>query len=418
MTFHLPRYRYLPERPVALLSTVFAAVLLMSTGTAHAQDEDQQSLKLGDADLYPSVRLSYVSNDNVYLTSDDVESATGTRLQPELLFRADKRNLAFKIDYQGDYGIYSNDDLDYDDHALVLSTDAEFGVRRRGNASLEFFRSHYDLGTEQTSGVGKALGEEARYQDVKMNASFTYGAKDAQGNVEAGLFYRDRNFDALYDGTVDLTTDDDHTLVRPYGQFSYRLSADTRALFELRYGQYDFPVDRRDRNQITLLTGFSINENRKFSGHAEFGLTRADYYNNVNRKDRTLFVTEGALIYRPTSFAVFKLGFSRELRNTDDVQNTVQDVIDELRLTWNHEWSSRVSSRSNLGWRRVSRDCPRATSNTVAAGVELGVKVRRWVEVGAGVSGQSKESDVCAGEPAADDDHDRILGSVFVRLTL
>ena len=66
-------------------------------------------------------------------------------------------------------------------------------------------------------------------------------------------------------------------IIRPFGVFSLRISPDTRLLAEVRFAVLDFDDDRRDRNEVSLLTGVQMSTTSKLSGEARIGVLKASY---------------------------------------------------------------------------------------------------------------------------------------------
>ena len=103
---------------------------------ALAQNADAQSVKIGEADLTPAVRITYVRDSNAFLTSNNEVDATGVIVSPEATLRADRRLLSIVLGYRGAFGLYSEDALDYNDHALTAAVNTELSSRHRFFSSL------------------------------------------------------------------------------------------------------------------------------------------------------------------------------------------------------------------------------------------------------------------------------------------
>ena len=117
-------------RPLALVAT-----LSTLSGSVFAQDNGQ-SVKVGEADLFPSLQLGYLFNSNAFVTENDEVDTTGFGVSPSLLLRAERRLLTFELSYDGDYATFDENALDFDDHDLQLRGNAELSSRRRFQGCL------------------------------------------------------------------------------------------------------------------------------------------------------------------------------------------------------------------------------------------------------------------------------------------
>lgn len=405
------------------LTTAFNAVLwafgLMSfAGPAASQNLDrQQSIQLGEGDLYPGVRVDVVSDDNIGLLPENEVDGVSTVVRPQLIYVANRSGLEFKLEYLGAISISSEDALQWADSALSASLAAEFDRRRRANVSVGFSRQHEDLGSGLTRGAGELFDEPVEFNSFDLAASFGYGVRDARGNVRAGLRFISRdytNLDAVTDGRG-------FTSFRSFGEFSVRVGGSNRAFFQVRGNVTSIDDSSRDRNGGGVLLGLRFNATGRLSGSFGLGLNNVNFATDA-QEDDTLFVVESNLRFQSTSFAAFTLDISREINNegfgvvVDGQGDSIETLV---RLGWDHEWSSRVSSRSFVSADITDEVCPIIGDSTVTAGFELNVALRRWLEVGAAYTGESRTTSSCTpGDGAEDLEYDRRLVGIHVRRTL
>ena len=151
-------------------------------------------------------------------------------------------------------------------------------------------------------------------------------------------------------------------------------------------------------------------------------MTNADF-SEGDVDDATLITAQVDLFFQPSSFSRFDIRLQRELDdlnsfNSGDLSSDTID--DDLAITWRYDWSSFVTTRASFAaeWRR--RDCPTIGTQTTSAGFEIGLKPRRWIELGAGVQADQRSDDDCqlATGESADFSYDRQIFNVFVRATL
>ncbi len=415
-----------------------AASLWCSLATAQQGEySDRPSVKVGDSDLYPSLRIGYERNNNAFLTPDDETSANDLRITPEVLWRADQRTVLLEGRYRGDYRTSSEGALDRTDHLLGLSANAVLGTRQRVEGGLSFLQGSEDVGTELTRGDGTDFDKPAVFNELNADGSFTYGADGARGNFEFGLRLTDFDYDALrrLSDDVDVTDGRGYSLVEPFGVFSLRLSEDTRALLGLEVGQYSYENDAQDRQDLTVYTGLNFSATGALSGNLQLGSTTASF-DNIDRDDQTTFSARIGVVYSPVDYSSVTLTFNREFDNRTSEgfvdENTGQqtdegDVLtveDLLRLDWNYDWSSRFYHNAFFQLTQRDRECPEIDDDVLSAGLELNLMVRRWVEVGVGFttgsrSGDAKDCGDAVDEQAVDNlDYDRQVIGAHVRFTL
>ena len=405
---------------LALSSSIVSALLLFGSPTAlFAQTNDQQSIKLGETDLYPALEIQYIQNNNAYLepAGSEVESS-GVVISPEFNWVADRRLLTLRGNYTGSYGRQGESALDFNDHLFRLDAAAELTARKRTKGKVELEFGHQDLGAGFTRGTADGSSDAVTFTRFLAQGDYTYGAKTAKGNVTGGAKVVSHTFTSR----SDLTSGDDYTAFEPFGIFSYRLSPAARALAEIRVGIFSFGNSNLDRNDISILTGLEFAQTEKSGGSIKIGSSLSDFSASGRDKESNLLV-EGSLFYKPKSYSEIKLTLNRSLDNDSGspVENlSIQATSDEVDLEWRHEWSSRVYSNINVGYRGINRGCPSNDVATNLAGIELNFKIRRWVEFGLSADYSKRTASICSqnDDSAPDLDYERQLVGAHVRATL
>ncbi len=396
-----------------LFSIVLAACMTIAPGVSA---QEAAPLKLGETQLFPAVRIDYVSIDNLYRQATDEVSGTGVVVKPELVWRADRRLLTLDAQYTGGFGMYSEDGLDYDDHFFRLQGVGDISSKQRLATNLSFRKIHEDQGVGQTASVVGQLDELIEISVLSAQAEYTYGAKDARGNLSGGLLLQS----VSYTNLEEFIDGDDYSHVRPYAVFSLRLSPDTRLLAEVRFDTLDFDDDSRDRQETSLLAGVGLSTSSKLSGDARIGMVRASFDENSNA-DTTELIAEVGVDYAPRSFSRFSFSFDRNFETVDQNDtNAGRSVIDDASIVWTHDWSSRYQTQARLSLLDYDRECPFIDDQTVGAGIELNYQVRRWLQLG--ISGAQASRTVSACDNTADSlkdlDYDRTVVGAHIRATL
>ena len=385
-------------------------------GGVFAQDSGR-SVKVGEADLYPSLRIDYLNNDNAFVTPNDEVDTNGVRVSPTLSLIAQRRLFQLRLGYAGQYGSFDESALNFDDHNLTLDADAELSSRRRVRGRFRVAKEHEDLGRGLTRGIATEDSDIIDFVTVDIGGAYTYGAKNATGNLEFGLNIRDRT----YQSQSALTDGLDYTQITPRGLFTYRLSDRSRALFELGVSNWRFADSFDDRNDIFFNTGLLLSQGGKSGGTIRLGLARQKFDDSV-RDDTSEFTANIALFYEPVAFSRFDLRVERSFDDIDGTQITSagsQEINDFIRLGWVHNWSSRVRSRSFASHNSASRQCPSQGTDLTSVGFEIGVDARSWLELGAGVVSERRKDDNCTNPIIANNlDFDRQIVNIYVRVGL
>lgn len=396
------------------------ALLIIQSSALWAQDEFDPngalSLKIGETDLYPAVRIDYLQNSNAFLTPSNPTSTGEITISPELNWVADRRLVSLLGSYRGRYNSSSEEALNFADHTLSFEANAELSSRKRVDALLSLNFGHEDLGINLTRGNADEDSGLVQYTDIKASASYRYGADRARGNITVGLDLQDFG----YSSRSDVTAGRSFSFFEPFAAFSYRLSGDTRAVTELRFATVNFDNSDRDRTDLSFLAGMDFAATGKTGGRFRAGVTQSQP--DLSGLDASNeFVIRGQLFWEPTSFSRFTLTGERALENEgSSLVNTdaVAAISNSVRLDWNHEWSSRVSHTASLQNLMIDQACPDRNNNRLFANVEVNFQVRRWISLGFSGGGANAVYTDCPGEDNTELDFERTRFGAHVRATL
>ena len=397
--------------------TLSSGILIACAGTAAAQEGAQQSIPIGEADLYPAIRIDYRADDNVGLRSRDEINGSVVIVRPELLFVANRRLLEVRAGYQGAFSQGEQNSQDWNDHRLGVGVTAELDSRRRLTGDISLQRSHTELGTDLTRGRSDRFDEPVVFNRLSADGNFSYGAAEATGRITVGA----RFLLLDYTNLDEVTEGRDRRSAASYARFGYRIGGDTRAEIEVRYKDLAYDDDRFDRDELSLLSGVSFDSSGLLSGAARIGLQRV-WRDADGLEDSTVLIVEAALEYQPVDYATLTFDVSRAVDNNArslDATGSVESIETRATVGWKHGWSSRISTRTFAGVRLNEEACPVADTTTGEAGLEVGVALRRWLSVGVNAGLESRTADECAGNPDSTDlEYDRTTYGLFVRATL
>ena len=399
------------------MQVFFASFLLLfGTISVYAQQAAQTAVKVGEADLYPTVRLDFESLDNAFRNSENAVEATGVRVAPSAILFANRRGLEIKTGYEGAYASFSEEVLDYDDHHLFGSVNAVLGARKRlsGSAYVKF--SHDDFGDNFTRGNSASVDEQVELTDLGVSTAYTFGAPSAKFNITGGLGLRRID----YQNREDVTQGRDYVEFSPFGRLSYRLSADTRVLLEVGLREIAYEDSIYDRSEIRLLTGLSFSGTGKSGGVAKIGAASSSYEAG-GFEDRSVLTADINLYTLPSKFSRIDLNFARkfdDLDATNSVDGSVQTIDDFASVSWRNQWSGFVASTASLSIQNKNRDCPTSTTKSIDARFDVSVKPRQWVEIGLGFSNINRTADICEGTASTDLEFEAQKILAFLKLSL
>jgi len=378
------------SKAIRIKLAIGLALAFTAPVVAAQQAPDGQSIKLGNSDFYPSVRLDYVQNSNAFLNETNPTSTTAFQIRPEAIWVAQRRLLKLQASYDGVYQAASEDAINFNDHTLKAGLTTELDKRKRIDAALSFKFGHQDLGTGLTRGTATVDSEQVEYVDTDLSASFTFGAKGAQGNVSAGINIENYS----YSNRSDLTQGRDKSSVEPFGIFSYRLGGDTRGTIELRYKTEDAA---QDRNDLSLLAGLEFAATGKSGGSFAIGTTQSTY-KAAGIDDKSNFVVEGALFWEPTKFSRLTFDVDRGLDGSAGdliATDSSATITDTANLRWDYNWSDRLKHIASARLSAVSAECPSRGSRTTGVTLAVELDVRRWLSVGLQGGSENRVLDDC-----------------------
>ncbi len=402
-------------RTLRRLSLVFltsGSLLFPQFGVA--QELGQRTGKIGEAELYTSVRFGVLTSDNAFRSEGNTLDSTGFRIAPSGSVVADRRGLRFTAGYSGEFARFDQAELDYNDHKIAGSVDAVLGTRKRAAASTSLTLRHEELGVGLTRGAANAGDEQVKAVDFAVDASYVYGAPTAKLNVTGGFSFGN----VAFQNRPDLTEGRDYLKINPFGRVSYRLSSDTRALIEVGLSSFDFNNDSLDRSVVELLAGLAFQGSGKTLGQFKIGIA-SNNYSDSRVEDTSVLVANVGLTFSPSAISRVDVNFNRQINNEEGIDfsnGASQTISDKALIRWSRNWSGFAKTVAYASLDNQDRDCPSSGTQTAEAGLELSVLPRRWVEVGVGVSSRRVTADDCGATIDNDLEYDLNKILAFVRI--
>lgn len=404
---------------------IFCSAAFLTPSTVMAQDSligvrdpNGQSIKIGETDLVPSIRIDFQSTDNTFRTEDDGLDSERVIVSPTIDWFADRRLLKLKGTYEGSYSASSEDAPDFADHLFDFAVEAELNSKNRSRGNFSVASEHEEIGSGILSNILESdPNEVAEFTEIRLNLSHTYGASAARGNLTGGLRVQSRN----YRNQSRITDGLNFVRLAPFAQFSYRVSADTRVLVGGRISAFTFDDDFNDRIDTTLFTGLNFSPTGKLSGFIQAGATQSAF-DSSQRDDETSLFLDANLTYNPSNQALFQLNIRREIDNSRGSLVNSESAIDtNLTASWDHSWSSRISTRAAIEIEDFDAVCPQPSDVVTTPSFEIEYALRRWIAFGFNASHEQRVASSCSEMIAGNNplfDYERSEFGVFVRGTL
>lgn len=347
---------------------------------------------VGEASLYPSVRLSLGSIDNVYydVEGDDTAESSFVSLMP----RADLIALGAKqmlwLGYLGNYATHSDaESADFDDHRLSLVSHTSFDSRKRLDLEASISQSHHDIGTVRTSTLDsaqlRAIDEVDVFRQNKVGASFSYGNRDTSGEVVLGYA----------SGAISFTSNEaqtsqyDRDFSVAWSRLYYRLSPQIRIFGNLAYSSRDYDMAflsdglERDSSTTTVSTGIVWNVSSLWNGYATVASNRLDYDDDAITDADSVF-TDLGVSWFVRSYSTVRLSLSQQ-----EYESTRSDGLVDVTsfgVRWSHDWTDRFSSAIDFQAVSELEDDSSLDTDYSQSRVEIRLAPRRWLRLLAGYS--------------------------------
>ena len=380
------------SRPVQVASAGRVSMVLllaMLSSMAFAQDDNREGIQLGETTVYPAVRMEYVSFNNVFNAAANEQEATAFVVKPEVDWVADRRLLALSARYAGNYSSGSEDVLTFADHEFNFGITAAPGKRLGIVSELDVELNNRQLDKDPAQGRGQGQ-DLLPITDINFRNSIAYGAEGAKGNVTAGLDFR--SYVPGDDAGIFFERRREYLQIEPYVVFSLRVSPATRLLAELRTAVFDYAGAATDSTQYTVFGGVAFSQTGVLGGAIKVGYTELVFDSAAGLEGNTI-ASQINLFYRPLSYSTVDFRFSRNFDiRSSGANNEQQDIRDNGSIDWRFSYSDRFSHRVLLIGDSTDSDCKRVE---FTGGLEFNLAVRRWLEFGLGVVGQSRTTDGC-----------------------
>lgn len=344
---------------------------------------------MGPFKVVPQLSVNTGYDDNLFLTENQEKESWVTILTPSVQFIAQDGPNKYTVSYALAKGVYhdSTDD-NFLDHNLAAEANLEFNGRNALDVRAGFVRGHESRGTGLNQGNNALFNPKpVKYEERSLDARYTYGAEDAQGRVELAAGYDNREYVSFREQNAAR----DRATGQVGATFYYRVAPKTQALFEIRRKRVDYDLisSPLDSTETTYLAGATWEATAKTTGSVKIGQTDKDFERSTVEGNNDVH-WEVSLDWSPRTYSTVSLVTSKKPEETDSNGTYIDRT--GLRLSWEHEWTSFVSSEIAVA--RLNSDYFGSTreDDEDAFTVRLNYNMRRWLDLGLNYAYSDRDS--------------------------
>jgi hypothetical protein len=359
------------------------------------QAVEPANYRVGPVYLTPTLesRVGYV--DNLFRSAEDEKDTGISVVKPRVQAWLERGPNTYSFTYEmADNRYFDSGDDDFTDNTYNLDIHQEFAARHVANLFAEYYDGHEERGTGLTEGIPELFDEPVKLQRTIYGGNYTYGARQARGRIRLaarGVEHQYRNFDRY----TQFHSRDSYD----YGAtFMWKIAARTDVLAEVRYNDTEYDRSNPaqfggsfDSEEYNYFVGLAWDATAKTSGSVRIGAFDREYDSSL-RGDDDGFSWEVDLNYKPRSYSRFNLESRRYTQETNGLGDAVDTNV--TSLSWDHDWSSRTSSRLKVGGGQEDYTSSRREDDIYDLEASFYYALRRWVDFGMGVRYEERDSDI------------------------
>ena len=341
-----------------------------------ASQSSAASVQVGESPLFltPYIGLSAAHDSNLFLSNANQKSSKLYLTSPGFKVDARSPGMVFQGTYQAQLARYADSrDDDYQDQLAHAQVDVAFSSRNFLRLGYDFIRGHDPRGS-----TDRAISAHPdKYQLLSPNVTYALGTPGAQGRVE--LYATDGY--KTYENNRSTTAISDRDTRDAGAAFYWRVAPKTYALAEFRNTEVHY------RASSSL---FSSEERRYYAGVTweATALTTGTF--KVGRLQKNFDTGlpkfsggswEGTITWSPRTYSTVDFYTTRTTNESTGLGDFI--LSDIYGATWNHAWSSQVSTGVNFRHQRDEYQQFSRTDETNVLGLKVGYRFRRWLTLGA-----------------------------------
>lgn len=312
-------------------------------------------------------------NDNLLRVASSSEDKVATGfaiLTPQVRFAISPKDHRFIVKYKLQAGEYFSSKADnYVDHDFASNNLVRLSLRNAIRLDINYRHQHEVRGDGLSEGDSDVYAEPLKYEDMRVRATYIYGAPAAQGKLS--LFtewakkeyqnYRNLDdFDASYS-----TRFNDFDDVSAGIEFINAWRRNAKLVLSYRYSGKSYDEQRtgvlnKDSKNDILYAGLDWDLVQKTNGYLRLGIQNKNFQDG-RREDFTGFSWRIGANWKPVQYSNVRLETSQITKDPDQDGDYLRQTI--YALGWRHHWHSQVYS--NIGVSYTQDDYTGAFQNGV-----------------------------------------------------
>jgi len=345
------------------------------------------SQQLGESPVFltPYIGLAAGRDDNLFLTQNNPKSSTLYVASPGFKLDARAPGLVFQSRFQAQLARYAESrDDDYVDFTDTNQVDVAIDRRTFLRLGFDYVRGHDPRGsTDRTIST-----HPDKFQLISPNATFAFGAPGAPGRVE--LYYSDGYKTYTNNRATTFLGDRDSRDVG--GAFYWRVMPKTYVLLDVRDTEIHYRASTSpfSSEEKRYYVGVTWDATAATSGTFKAGRLKKEFDTGLPSFSGSGW--EGSITWAPRTYSTFDFYTARTANEATGLGDFI--LSDIYGVSWNHAWSSIVSTGVNLRHQRDAYQQFARTDETTTLGLKVGYKFRRWLTLGAEYTHTNRDSNL------------------------
>jgi len=343
------------------------------------------SIQMGGSPFYfaPYVGVAVGRDDNVLNASDNRRASNLYIVSPGFKIDARSAQSVFQLGYAAEIGRYSSsEDDNYTDHVLRGQFDIALDRRNFLRVGADYLRDHDPRGLTDRP----VSTEPDKFRITTPSVTYAFGAPGAAGRVEA--YYSDLR--KRYINNRATTALGDRSTKEFGGALYIRVAPKTYAVAEVRGTRIRYDQSSQlDADERRYYAGLSWEATATTTGIVKVGRFQRDF-DSPGVPDFSSFAWEAAITWAPRTYSTF--AFSTSRFSTEPTGLGTFIVSDQAGVTWTHSWTSYVQTAVDLRYHKDNYQGFSRKDDTMALGLKVGYKFRRWLTLGAEYTHTKRDS--------------------------
>jgi polysaccharide biosynthesis protein VpsM len=352
-----------------------------------APESSAASAQIGDSPVFatPYLGLAAGRDDNLFLSKNNPKSSNLYVTSPGIKLDARGPGFVLQSRFQAQLGRYSSSrDDDYEDFNSNNQIDVALDRRTFLRLGYDYIRGHDPRGS-----TDRAISTHPdKYQLISPNGTFAFGVPGAQGRVE--LYWSDGYKTYENNRATTLLSDRDTRDVG--GAFYWRVMPKTYVLLDVRdtlihYRASASPFSSEEKRYYV---GVTWDATAATTGTFKAGRLKKEFDTGLPSFSGTGW--EGSITWAPRTYSTFDFYTARTANEATGLGDFI--LSDIYGVSWNHAWTSVVSTGVNLRHQRDAYQQFDRTDESTTLGFKVGYRFRRWLTLGAEYTHTNRNSNL------------------------